>query len=60
VGCVLEAAVPLAVPDDVRRRFFADGKGGRSPDQTAVLVPYIERLTRSVADRIVGPGCEQV
>ncbi len=60
VGCVLEATVPLAVPDDIGPGFFADGEHGRSPDETAVLIPNIERLARRVADGIVRPRRELV
>ena len=60
MGRVLEAAVALAVANDIRPGFFADRETGRSPDDTAVLIPNIECLARRVADGIVRPRRELV
>ncbi len=60
MGRVLEAAVALAVPREIRRGFFADGEHGRSPDEAVVLISNVERLARRVADGIVRPRRELV
>ncbi len=57
---VLEAAVALAVPDDVGPGLLANRQERRPPDEAGVLVAHVERLARGVADGIVRPGRELV
>ena len=55
MGRVLEPAVALTMPGDVGPGLFSDRQDGRIPQRARILVPNIDRFTRRVADRIVGP-----
>src|SRR5664279_2086215 len=54
-----EPAVALTMPNDIRKRFFAYRERGRTP-QRPVLVPYVDHLSRTIRDGIVGPGSELI
>ena len=59
VMLVLEAAVPLAVTDEVRA-FVPYRQRRRAPDLPGLLVPHEEGFPARVADRVVGPRRELV
>ena len=60
VGRMLEPAVSPAVAGDVGRRVVADRQGRRAPQVASVVVAQIERLARTIGDRIVRPRGELV
>src|SRR5665809_42494 len=57
---MLEPAVSPPVAGDVAARLVADGQGSRAPQGTSVVVVHIERLPRTIGDRIIRPGGELV
>ncbi len=56
VGRVLEPAVALAMPGDVRGGVLADGEQSGPPQRAGVLVADVDGFRARVADRVVGPG----
>ena len=57
---MFEPAVSPPVAGDVAARLVADGQGSRAPQGTSVVVVHIERLPRTIGDRIIRPGGELV
>ena len=57
---MLEPAVSPPVAGDVAAHLVADRQGSRAPQGTSVVVVHIERLPRTIGDRIVRPRGELV
>src|SRR5665811_1894436 len=57
---MLESAVSLAMSGNVSGGVVADGKRGRRPDLSTVLVAQVNGFTGAVADRVVRSRCELV
>ena len=55
VSDMFETAISAAVAGDIGRREVADRQRCRSPKVARVVVPQVERLARTIADRIVRP-----
>ena len=60
MGGMVEAAVALAVADDVAGIVHPDRQGRGRPEFTGSLVAEIKHLARRIADRIVRPGRQLV
>ena len=57
---MLETAVPLTMSGNVSGGVVADGKCGRRPDISTVLVAHINGFTGAVANGVIRPGSELV
>src|SRR3972149_5803482 len=53
---MLEPAVSWSVAGDIGRRLVPDRHGRRTPQVARVVVAQIERLARTIGDRVVRPG----
>jgi hypothetical protein len=57
---VFEAAIPLAMPNDILTRILSDGKGSRRPDLSGFFIPNVNNLTGWIANRVIRPGGQLV
>ncbi len=60
VRSMLETAVTLAMPDDVRRSLFANRQSSGTPEFATIFVTKVEDLSGPIADWIVGPRSDLI